>query len=200
MAGRALPVMASDGMKYLPNILSGLRLAATAPLLVLAWFGEATAFLVVLLLAILSDGIDGWIARRFNAYSALGVRLDSLADYAIYIVIPLGGWWLWPELVKREAFWFGLVVIGYALPGAVALLRFHRLSSYHTWSAKLAVGLLSIGFLVLFAGGPAWPLHIGAPVALLAGIEQTLITLMADRPRDDLPTIVHAVRTFGRRV
>jgi len=50
------------------------------------------------------------------------------------------------------------------------------------------------------AGGPAWLLHIGAPVALLAGIEQTLITLMADRPRDDLPSIVHAVRASGRRV
>ncbi len=187
-------------MKHLPNILSGLRLAATAPLLALAWFGEATAFLIVLLLAIFSDAIDGWIARRLNAYSALGVRLDSLADYAIYIIVPLGGWWLWPELVTREAFWFGLVVIGYALPGAVALLRFHRLSSYHTWSAKLAVGLMSIAVLVLFAGGPAWPLHIAAPIALLAGLEQTLITLLADRPRDDLPTMVHALRMSGRRV
>lgn len=187
-------------MKHLPNILSGLRLAATAPLLALAWFGEATAFLIVLLLAIVSDAIDGWIARRLDAHSALGVRLDSLADYAIYIIVPLGGWWLWPELVTREAFWFGLVVIGYALPGAVALLRFHRLSSYHTWSAKLAVALLSVAVLVLFAGGPAWPLHIGAPIALLAGLEQTLITLVADRPRDDLPSIVHALRTLGRRV
>ncbi|MEF8834068.1 MAG: CDP-alcohol phosphatidyltransferase family protein [Halofilum sp. (in: g-proteobacteria)] len=187
-------------MRHLPNILSGLRLAATVPLLALAWFGEATAFLILLLLAILSDGADGWIARRFNAYSALGVRLDSAADYAIYIVIPLGGWWLWPELVTREAFWFGLVVIGYALPGAVALLRFRRLSAYHTWSAKLAVALLSVAVLTLFAGGPAWPLHIGAPIALLAGLEQTLITLIADRPRDDLPSVVHALRAFSRRV
>ena len=185
-------------MKHVPNLLSGLRLAAVVPLLVLAWFGQASAFLLLLLAAIGSDAVDGWIARRFDAHSALGVRLDSAADYAIYIAVPLGGWWLWPELVTREAAWFALVVVGYALPGAVALLRFRRLAAYHTWSAKLAVVLLSVAVLVLFAGGPAWPLHVGAPVAFVAGLEQTLITLLADRPRDDLPTVVHAWRTRGR--
>lgn len=181
-------------MRYLPNILSGLRLAAVVPLLALAWFGRPLAFLGLLLAAILSDAVDGWLARRLGVNSPVGVRLDSAADYAIYVAVPLGGWWLWPELMTREAIWFALVVVGYALPGAVALVRFRRLASYHTWTAKLAVGVLSVAVLVLFVGGPAWPLRIGAPLALLAGIEQTLITCLADRPRDNLPTVVHAWR------
>lgn len=36
--------------------------------------------LSVFLLAALSDGIDGWIARRFNQRSQLGATLDPLAD------------------------------------------------------------------------------------------------------------------------
>jgi CDP-diacylglycerol--glycerol-3-phosphate 3-phosphatidyltransferase len=184
-------------MHYLPNLLSAARLASVVPLLAFAWAGRASPFLVLLLLAILSDAVDGWVARRFDAHTELGVRLDSLADYAIYIAVPLGGWWLWPEIIAREMAWFGLVVLGYLLPGAVALIRFQRLAAYHTWLAKLAVAVLAVAVLVLFAGGPAWPLHIGAPLALLAGLEQTAITLVADRPRDELPTIVHAWR--GRK-
>jgi len=195
----AVRAIAADGktqqaMHHLPNILSALRLGSIPLLLWLAWTGHPLAFLVILLAAILSDALDGWLARRLGATSAVGVRLDSLADYGVYIAVPLAGWWLWPHIVVRETFWFALVVVGYALPGALALLRFHRLSSYHTWSAKLAVALLSVAVLVLFAGGPAWPLHIGAPVALLAGLEQGAITLLAHRPRDDIPSIVHAWR------
>ena len=186
-------------MRYVPNILSAARLLAVVPLLGFAWAGWASPFLLLLLAAIVSDAVDGWWARRFDAHSALGVRLDSLADYAIYIAVPLGGWWLWPEIVARELFWFGLVVLGYLLPGAVALVRFRRLAAYHTWSAKLAVAALAVAVLVLFAGGPAWPLHLGAPLALLAGVEQTAITLTARRPRDDLPTIVHAWRARRAR-
>ncbi len=35
---------------------------------------------LVLLLAALSDGLDGWLARRLNAESALGALLDPIAD------------------------------------------------------------------------------------------------------------------------
>lgn len=183
-------------LSHLPNVLSALRLASIPPLLALAWLDRPIAFLALLLAAIVSDALDGWLARRLQATTPLGTRLDSLADYGVYITVPLAAWWLWPEIVVREAFWFALVVVGYALPGAIALARFRRLTSYHTWSAKLAVALLSVAVLVLFAGGPAWPLHVGAPVALIAGLEQSLITLLASRPRDDVPTVFHALRAL----
>jgi CDP-diacylglycerol--glycerol-3-phosphate 3-phosphatidyltransferase len=179
-----------------PNLLSSVRLASVPVLLALAWGGRPFAFLLLLLAAILSDAVDGWVARRTGGTSPLGARLDSIADYAVYVAVPLGAWWLWPDMVTREASWFALVVLGYALPGAVALARFRRLAAYHTWSAKLAVAALSVAVLVLFAGGPAWPLHVGAPLALAAGIEQTAITLLAPRPRDDVPTLLHAWRAW----
>jgi CDP-diacylglycerol--glycerol-3-phosphate 3-phosphatidyltransferase len=42
--------------------------------------GYAIASGLVLLVAALSDGLDGWLARRFNAESALGALLDPIAD------------------------------------------------------------------------------------------------------------------------
>lgn len=184
-------------MRHVPNVLSGLRLASVPVLLVLAWYRQPVPFLALLLVSILTDALDGWIARRFDAITNLGVRLDSAADYALYIAVPLGGWWLWPDLLLREAPWIGLIVVAYALPGALSLLRFHRLASYHTWSTKLGVGTSALALFILFATGIGWPLHIGAPLALLAGLEQSAITLLAADPCDDIPTVWHAVR--GRR-
>jgi len=42
--------------------------------------GYAIASGLVLLVAALSDGLDGWLARRFDAESALGALLDPIAD------------------------------------------------------------------------------------------------------------------------
>lgn len=199
MIGRTWSGCPSEMIRAIPNVLSALRLVSVPVLLVLAWLDQALAFLALLLAAILSDALDGWLARRLDAITTLGIRLDSMADFALYIAVPLGGWWLWPELLLREAFWIALIVVGYALPGALALIRFRRLSSYHTWSAKLAVALSATGLFVLFAFDVAWTLHIGAPLALLAGLEQSMITLIAPGPRDELPSIVHALRARRAR-
>lgn len=185
-------------IRAIPNMLSLLRLLSVPVLLGLAWFQQPLAFLALLLVSILSDAVDGWLARRFDAVTSLGIRLDSMADFALYVAVPLGGWWLWPDLLLREALWIALIVVGYALPGALALIRFRRLSSYHTWSAKFAVAMSALGLFVLFAFDVAWLLHIGAPLALLAGLEQSAITLIAPGPRDELPSLVHALR--ARRV
>lgn len=186
-------------IRAIPNGLSALRLVSVPVLLGLAWHGRPLEFLVLLLAGILSDALDGWLARRLDAVTRLGIRLDSMADFALYIAVPLGGWWLWPELLLREAPWIALIVAGYALPGTLALIRFRRLSSYHTWSAKLAVAVSALGLFVLFAFDVAWPLHIGAPLALLAGLEQSAITFVAAGPRDELPSLVHALRARRAR-
>lgn len=191
--------MPSAMIRAIPNGLSALRLASVPVLLGLAWYDHALPFLLLLLAGVLSDALDGWLARRLDAVTQLGIRLDSMADFALYIAVPLGGWWLWPELLLREAPWIALIVVGYALPGAIALIRFRRLSSYHTWSAKLAVAVTALALLVLFALEVSWPLYIGAPLALLAGLEQSAITLIAPGPRDELPSIVHALRADRER-
>jgi CDP-diacylglycerol--glycerol-3-phosphate 3-phosphatidyltransferase len=43
------------------------------------------ATIIVFLTAALSDGIDGWLARRFHLKSALGALLDPIADKGLMI-------------------------------------------------------------------------------------------------------------------
>lgn len=61
-------------------------------MLVFAWHGMATAFLFCLTIALLSDALDGWLARRLIRRSDLGTKLDCWADIALCLSVPVEVW------------------------------------------------------------------------------------------------------------
>jgi CDP-diacylglycerol--glycerol-3-phosphate 3-phosphatidyltransferase len=178
----------------LPNLLSALRLALAPVLVVLAWTGQPAAFLAVLVVALGSDACDGWIARRLGQETPLGTRLDSWGDLATYATVPLCAWWLWPDLLRREAPWVTAAVVAYLVPVAIGWLRYRRLTSYHTWGAKLSAVLVGASALLLFAGGPALPFRIATLVLVLAELEEIAITATLPVWRANVPTLRHARR------
>lgn len=176
------------------NLLSGLRLAGMPLLLGFAWHGRLSAFLLALALLLLTDALDGFVARRYNWQSPLGTRLDSWGDLAIYTTLPLCAWWLFPEVVRAEWPFVLLVVLGYLLPLCVALLKFHTITSYHTWADKLAAVTLSLGVLLLFATGANALFRLGVGVLVLAALEEVAITLHLERRRDNIHSLWHLRR------
>jgi len=178
----------------IPNSISILRFLMVPVLLVLAWTGQATTFLILLAISFLTDVVDGVIARRFDLVSTLGARLDSVSDFFLYCTLGLGGWMLWPEIIQRERFAFVVLAISILLPVSVGLIKFRQATSYHTWAVKLSAVLIVISSLLLFAGGPSWPFYIAVPVCAYAGLEQVLITLLTNGPLVDTPTLWHALR------
>lgn len=69
-----------DKIFNIPNLLTVVRIAL---LPVVVWrfvVGDMTGALLVYLAAMLTDAVDGIIARRFNQITALGKLLDPLAD------------------------------------------------------------------------------------------------------------------------
>lgn len=176
-----------------PNLLSGSRLALTPVLFALAWHGRTRVFLSCLVIAILTDALDGWLARRLAAGSNFGTTLDSWADIALCLSVPLEVWWLWPDLVRREAGFVGGVVACYAFPALFALLKYGRFPSYHTWMAKLAGVLMGTGGLVLLAGGPAWAFHLAALAVVIEAIEEVAITAILPQQRPNVPSFWHAL-------
>lgn len=186
--------MSPHNMRNLPNTLSLFRLAAAPVLLVFAWLQMPAPFLVLFVCTLLSDAVDGFLARRLNQTSALGARLDSWGDFAIYMTAPVCAWWLWPELIRREAPFVAAVVASFTLPVALGFLKFRRLTSYHTWGAKLSAWLLGAGALLLFAGGPAWPFRLAVSVLVLAELEEIAITAVLPEWRANVPSLLHALR------
>src|SRR5438067_10364298 len=73
------------------------------------------AAIVVFLLAAVSDGLDGYVARRYNQRSSLGVILDPIADKGLLlsgiITLSISNWSeIDPNYGKFPA-WFPVLVI-----------------------------------------------------------------------------------------
>jgi len=178
----------------LPNAISALRLASAPLLLLLAWGGARRGFLITYVVVLASDVVDGFLARRLGSRSELGARLDSWGDLATYATLPCAAWWLWPDVVRREAAFVAVAVLAYVAPVVLGWLRFGRLTSYHTRGAKAAGVLMGVALPVLFACDVAWPFHVATGVFVLAEIEEMAITLVLPGWRANVPSLVHALR------
>lgn len=180
--------------RTIPNLLSLLRIFLALLFLPVAHSGHREIFLVIFGLALISDAMDGYLARRLHQTSELGARLDSWGDCAVYCATPVALWWLWPEIIHREAFSVGLAIAAFILPIAIGLNKYRRLTSYHTMGAKIAAVLLAVTTPLLLLGGPAWPLRVAVLVLLAAEIEEIGITLTLPAWRSDVRSLWHARR------
>lgn len=178
----------------LPNLLTEFRFIVAPLLIYFAWAKLPTAYVVILILSFLSDALDGFVARRFHQESDLGAAVDSWADFIIYFTLPITAWWLWPELMRREALYVALVVTSYSIPAIIGIIKYGNFTSYHTWSAKLAAGAVGSTVLLMFIGGPSWPFHLAAPISLIAAIEQVTITLILPEIRYNVHSLWHVLK------
>ena len=96
-------------MKYVPNILSAARLVLAPYIFWLMWRREYGAVLIWFVLSGITDGVDGWIARRWNAQSRLGAMLDPIGDKLLlsgsFLVLALDHampWWLAALVLGRD--------------------------------------------------------------------------------------------------
>lgn len=102
-------------LKIIPNLITSLRLLLAIPIYIFIYQGNESLALILFVLAGLSDGLDGYLARRFKWESEFGKLLDPLADKCLILstllalafanLLPM---WLVGLLLIRD----GLAVIG----------------------------------------------------------------------------------------
>ena len=87
------------GFWNLPNVITVFRVCMVPVVGWLLWtrpsFAWAVTACVLFVIAMLSDVLDGWLARRWDLQSVAGAFLDPLADKlmvlcALVMMIPLG--------------------------------------------------------------------------------------------------------------
>ncbi len=72
---------------WLPNFITISRLVLTPVVIDMMVLDHWRAAFVIFVVAALSDGLDGWLARTFNLRSELGAMLDAIADKALIVSI-----------------------------------------------------------------------------------------------------------------
>ena len=174
--GSGLRMRRRFGFRNLPNILSAARIVSAPILVLLALAHQETAFACLLVAALLSDIADGLIARMFALGSALGAMLDSIADVLILLVACFGAWVFHREVCVAHVVALTLLVGTWVIEGIAALVRYGRLSSFHTYAAKLAGYALGIFISVLFVFGfVPWLFYLAVAISVLSNLEEMLL-------------------------
>jgi phosphatidylglycerophosphate synthase len=186
-------------LRHLPNVLSGGRALAVPVLAALAIAGRETEFTWVLVPALLSDIVDGLIARVFHLESRLGAMLDSVADTLMLFVSLYGVWVFHPYVILEHPWLCGAAVGFWALEDVLALLRYGRLSSFHTYLSKVVANLLGffIGWLFLFGFEP-WLLYVAAGASIVASLEEIALLRALPAWRADVKGLWWVLRQRGR--
>lgn len=112
----------------IPNIITLLRFFLVPGVVYAALVGEMEWALAGFLVAGISDGVDGFIARQFNQKSELGAYLDPVADKLLLVsVFVVLGWmgelplWLVIAVVSRDALIVGGVLLSSLMDNPVAM-------------------------------------------------------------------------------
>ena len=144
----------------IPNLVTCLRMALIPVFASLLFYGYNGWALFVFLVAGISDGIDGFVARKFNQESELGTIIDPIADKLLmtvaFIVLALPNV-LHPTRFLPVPFWVTAAVIGrdvliVTVAGAINIMTgFHGFKP--SWLGKLStfVQVIAVTLILLAA-------------------------------------------------
>lgn len=151
-------------LSWLPNAISLLRIALVPPVLWLMLIGRYDISLGLFFLAGASDGLDGYLAKRFDWDTRAGALLDPIADKLLvagtFVTLSITGHlpvWLAVIVVLRD-----VLIVG----GAMAynfLLR--PIAGEPSRISKLNTAFeLTLVLFVLSRAGYGWPDQISITV------------------------------------
>lgn len=183
-----------EAIYNLPNLVSLVRLFMAPILVWLALNQQHEWFIFALIFTVFTDVLDGFLARALNQITEMGSHLDSWGDFVIYSVMAFSAWVLWPQIVMAEKYYFAIILMCFTLPVVIGLLRFKVLTSYHTWSVKLAVGITIVAYILLFSGTVDWVFRLAAIMCAYAAIEEVMISFILNHEHVDVRTVWHALR------
>ncbi len=96
-------------MRHIPNLICLIRLVLVWPVATALHDGRYALALGLFIAAAISDGLDGFLAKRFNWVSELGKVLDPAADKLLLVVVfvesawlGLVPWWITAAAVARD--------------------------------------------------------------------------------------------------
>jgi cardiolipin synthase len=151
-------------LRWLPNAISLLRIALVIPVLSLILNGRFGWALLLFFIAGFSDGIDGYLANRFDWRTRLGALLDPVADKLL-----VAGTFLTLTYLQHIPIWLTAIVLlrDVIIVGGATVYNFlvKPVQGEPTRISKLNTALqLMFLLFVLSRAGFGWPEQISLTV------------------------------------
>jgi CDP-diacylglycerol--glycerol-3-phosphate 3-phosphatidyltransferase len=167
----------------LPNLLSGYRLVMAPVLVLLALSDERTLFVVLLCVSFATDVLDGIIARAWGLSTAIGSRIDSVADELTYVAALVGAFRFEHHTLEPHAFMLYAFLVLLAIATVFPLIKFKKIPSFHLYSFKLNALFQAVFFFCLFVFD--FYIYLYYPVfafGILACLEVIVLTAIVEEP------------------
>ncbi|MGJ1418587.1 CDP-alcohol phosphatidyltransferase family protein [Sphingobacterium spiritivorum] len=170
-----------------PNALSIYRILALPFIIYAIRVGDKPLFITLLSINLITDILDGLIARVFHLQTELGARLDSLADIGTYIMAFAGMIVLERSFVMEHRIAFSLLIGMWLLPQLVSLIRFRRFPSFHLWSYKVTGYVQGVFIFTFFIFGVSTIyFYIMLVISFLAYMEELLLVSVLPELRSNV--------------
>ncbi|ARN79506.1 CDP-alcohol phosphatidyltransferase [Nonlabens spongiae] len=183
-------------MLRVPQLLILFRLLCAPVILALAYYKveyHTQIILSLMYMGLVSDILDGIIARKQNISSARLRRMDSQVDMVFWLSIGFATWFLYPKLIAENAIPIYAILAMEIVCYLISFIKFKRETCTHAFLSKLwGISLLiaitsSIGF--NYAG---FPFQLAIFMGLISHIDRILITLILPKCTHDIPSSYHA--------
>jgi phosphatidylglycerophosphate synthase len=161
---------------YLINSITMYRLISAPILVALIVIGQIHIFKWFLFISFGTDAIDGYLARKYKVASLFGAWLDSIADDLTVAAGIIGLFYFSPFFIQEQLRIF-LVVFGlFLIQIVMAVVRYGRPTSFHTYLAKLAALLQGVFLILAFFMGPIVSLfYVAAFITAIEIIEEIIL-------------------------
>ena len=163
----------------IPNVLSFYRIVAIPFVIWSLIVGNRDAFITLICINLITDILDGLIARAFNLCTELGARLDSLADIGTFLLSISGFLVFEMTFVAEHRYAFLVLFAFYAVPQIISLVKFSRPTSFHLYSNKIVGYIQGIFIFTFFVFGysKAW-FYFMVVASCLGDFEVLLLVLL----------------------
>jgi CDP-diacylglycerol--glycerol-3-phosphate 3-phosphatidyltransferase len=144
------------------------------------------------LISYLSDILDGYVARRLNQRTALGSKLDSLADNLSILSGLIWFAMLKPEIYREHGLLWGLAIALYLASMLVGIVKFKRFANLHLESSRLGSIPLTAFVVHTFVADHYSPLllYIAVGVFMISSAEGLLLQLLSRQVDEHMRSIV----------
>ena len=212
----------SRPIKYIPNILSSIRIigalalpflmweswekSITLPLIARTFHSVPIVWIVVFITLVCTDKLDGTLARKYKVESALGAALDSIGDA---LILAMGATLCFTTFVRasleewRFALYIGIMiyaVFNRAIVFLFAYIYHGKANATHSFYQKgfAICCYIAVVFWAFLRTVPPWSIYSLVVISIIATVDEGLYCKRA--AKYDINFKGHGFEKYERRI